>query len=105
MKISQELMTFSCSGVRPPLSPKGKAGEAYNVANPDTFCTIREMAEMVVREFSNGKSKVVIDTSEAAACGYLPSFKMKLNVDKLKALGWEPRIDLITMYRELINGL
>lgn len=81
---------------------RGESGLAYNVANPDTFCTIREMAEMVAREFSEGKSQVLVDKSDAATCGYLPAFKMKLNVDRLKALGWVPKIGLRDMYAQLI---
>ena len=83
---------------------KGENGVAYNVANPETFCTIREMAEMVANEFSDGRSKVVIDTKDAAACGYLPPFRMRLNVDRLKALGWRPRSGLREMFEHLING-
>lgn len=81
---------------------RGEPGLAYNVANPDTFCTIREMAELVAREFSDGKSRVVVDKGDGAACGYLPTFKMKLNVDRLKALGWAPKIGLRDMYAQLI---
>lgn len=84
---------------------KGENGVAYNVANPDTFCTIREMAEMVAKEFSGGRSKVVIDMKDAANCGYLPPFRMKLNVDRLRFLGWEPTKDLRAMYADLIKSL
>lgn len=84
---------------------KGESGVAYNVANPDTFCTIREMAEMVAKEFSGGRSRVVIDTNDAAACGYLPPFRMKLNVNRLMALGWQPTKSLREMYQRLIENL
>ena len=84
---------------------KGEDGVAYNVANPDTFCTIREMAEMVAKEFSGGCSRVVIDTKDAANCGYLPPFRMKLNVDRLMTLGWRPTMSLREMYQRLIENL
>lgn len=84
---------------------KGECGKAYNVANPETFCTIREMAELVAGKFSNGKTKVVIDKSDAEKCGYLPPFKMKLNVDRLLALGWKPTKNLEHMFQEVIDGL
>lgn len=86
------------------LLEKGNDGMAYNVANPETYCTIREMAELVSREFSGGRSRVVIDETGADACGYLPSFKMKLNVEKIKALGWTPRHGLREMFAELLHG-
>lgn len=83
---------------------RGENGVAYNVANPDTFCTIREMAEFVAREFSDGRTKVVIDKSGAEGCGYLPPFRMKLNVDRLKELGWSPREGLREMFAQLLEG-
>lgn len=84
---------------------KGESGVAYNVANPDTFCTIREMAEMVAKEFSGGQSKVVVDLSGVEPCGYLPTFRMKLNVDRLLGLGWSPKMSLRDMYAELITDM
>ena len=84
---------------------KGEDGAAYNVANPDTFCTIREMADMVASNFSNGCSKVVVDLSGAGSCGYLPTFRMKLNVDRLLQLGWRPTMGLEDTFREMIAGV
>ena len=81
---------------------KGESGAAYNVANPETFCTIREMAELVAHEFSSGNSKVIVNLDGVDKCGYLPMFRMKLNVDRLKNLGWIPRQDLLTMFNGLI---
>ena len=73
------------------------------MANPDTFCTIREMADMVVREFSGGRSRVRVNLDGAEKCGYLPVFRMRLNVDRLCKLGWTPRIGLREMYAQLID--
>ena len=28
---------------------KGEAGQAYNAANPETYCSVKEMAEMVAK--------------------------------------------------------
>ena len=83
---------------------KGKDGMAYNVANPETYCTIKEMAELVSREFSDGSSRVIIDRGGADVRGHLPPFKMKLNVGKLIALGWMPHQGLREMFAELLQG-
>lgn len=83
---------------------RGENGVAYNVANPETFCTIREMAELVAREFSDGRTKVVIDKSNVEGCGYLPPYRMKLNVDRLKGLGWSPHEGLREMFAQLLEG-
>ncbi len=83
---------------------RGEAGVAYNVANPSTFCTIREMAELVAREFGGGRCRVVVGGDSAAERGYLPEFKMNLNVDRLKALGWSPAMGLKEMFGQLLDG-
>lgn len=83
----------------------GEVGKAYNVANPDTYCTIRQMAEFVAEKFSGGHTKVIIDKSDAEKCGYLPPYRMNLNVDRLKGLGWKPTKGLEEMFREVIDGL
>ena len=82
---------------------KGKAGECYTAANPETFCTIRETAEAIIREIAQDKIKLVFDLDPNA--GYAPDICLNLNVDKLKALGWEPKVGLVESYRRLIKSL
>ncbi len=82
---------------------KGKAGECYTAANPDTFCTIRETAEVVIHDIAHDKIKLVFDLDPNA--GYAPDICLNLNVDKLKALGWEPNVGLVESYRRLIESL
>lgn len=83
------------------LSVCGEAGEAYNVANPATFCSIWEMAHMVAREFgtSTQVSRVV---DEAAAGRYAVSGRIWMDTSKLRALGWQPTADLPTMYARMM---
>ena len=83
---------------------KGAIGEAYTVANEATYCTIREMAEMLVVAHSEAGSRVVIDTAGAAARGFAPPFRMRLDCTKLRALGWEPKVGLLEMYERLMDG-
>lgn len=80
---------------------KGEPGEAYNVANEETYCSIREMAELVAETLGNGKSKVVVDTAGAEAFGYAPPLKINLDCSKLRALGWKPETDLAESFRRL----
>lgn len=81
---------------------RGKDGEAYNVANPETYVSIREFAEMVQKEF-NVTGKVVVKLESGR--GYAPDTKLRLNVDKLKGLGWIPRYSLNEMAGRLIQYL
>ena len=82
------------------LVAKGAPGEAYNVANPATFCTIREMADMLAA--AHPPTRVVVDLAGAAGRGYAPEFRMRLSTAKLEALGWKPRTGLIDAYDNLI---
>ena len=84
------------------LAEKGAAGEAYNVANPETYCTIREMAEMLAA--ANPPLRVVIDASGAEGRGYAPEFRMRLSTAKLEALGWKPRTGLMEAFEGLVES-
>lgn len=84
---------------------RGKNGEAYNAANESTYCSIYEMAQMVANEFGNGKVKVRFDFGGAEKMGYAPVLKMNLCADKLKALGWQPKVDLKTAFEMTIRSM
>ena len=75
---------------------KGHPGDAYNVANPASYISILEMANMVAERFSGGLSKVKIDLREDM--GYAPSTKSRLDVSKLMELGWQPNYSLEEMF-------
>jgi nucleoside-diphosphate-sugar epimerase len=82
---------------------KGENGNCYNLANPATSMTIREMAEVVANVVAGGRISVVVDESaDIGKFGYAPKTGFALNVDKLKSLGWSPQYDMPEMYRRLI---
>lgn len=66
---------------------KGVSGEAYNIADPNSVITIKELAEMIAKI---GNLKVIMEMpSEIEAKGYNPVSKSVLSVDKIKGLGWK----------------
>jgi len=81
---------------------KGNVGEAYNVANKDSYISIREMANMV-REHFNRNINVVLKFQENQ--GYAPETKLKLDVHALESLGWQPNYSLVNMFDRLICSL
>ena len=83
---------------------KGTSGEAYNVANEESYCSIREMAECVIETFAP-ELKVIIDETGCADRGFCPTMKMNLSSNKLRTLGWAPAYDLMRMYEILISYL
>lgn len=81
---------------------KGANGEAYNVANEDTYVSIRTLAEFI-RDTFNPKIQVIIE--EKTNMGYAPVTKLKLCTDKLKSLGWNANYDLKRMISRLIESM
>ena len=85
---------------------RGEISEAYNAANEETYCSIREMAEMVCRDCAGDRIRVRVDLPDNPdAYGYAPVMKMKLSSEKLRRLGWEPREALKEIYQELIRDM
>ena len=83
---------------------KGVSGEAYNVANEETYCSIYDMATMVVQEFGEGKIKVrVEEVEDVQKLGYAKTLKMNLSTKKLQELGWKPESSLKTFYAKMID--
>jgi nucleoside-diphosphate-sugar epimerase len=85
---------------------KAEPGNAYTVANPSTYCSIKDMAAMVSRDIAQDKISVVYDVvDDIGRFGYAETLYMDLNVDKLMSLGWKPTTDLENMFRRMIRGL
>lgn len=85
---------------------KGRAGQAYNVANEESHITIRGMAEMVAHQLADGRIQVVVDLpKDANTYGYAPDVKMHLSSQKLRALGWAPQVGLLESYQRMIRWM
>ena len=84
----------------------GKKGEAYNVTNPETKSSIREMAEMVAGLFPEKNLKVNIEIPEnSSVFGYNPEMVIVLDNAKLCSLGWKPTIGLKEMFKNTISSM
>lgn len=88
------------------LLTKGKKGEAYNLSNETTFCSVREMAERLIAAHPESGTKLVFDIPQdpAGSC-YPPSSKMKVMNGKARALGWMPEVGLEEMYDRLMASM
>ena len=80
---------------------RGEKGEAYNVANEETYISIKNMADFLCARF-NPQLKVVVE--EHPEMGYAPVTKLNLSTEKLKSLGWSPRYGLYDMFDRLIKS-
>lgn len=86
------------------LLARGESGEAYNAANPATFCSILEMAQMVAEDFGSGKSAVVFGQDAERAKSFRPGAVLDLDCTKLMGLGWQPSQGLHEMYSAMFAG-
>ncbi len=83
---------------------RGKAGQAYNVTNPETAVTIREMAQTVCDMTPGIRVRIEIP-ADIAAFGYNPEMVIRLSSEKLQALGWKPAVGMEQMLRRLIESM
>lgn len=88
------------------LLAKGERGTAYNVGNPASYCSVKEMAEIAVQALGNGSVSVLINTAiEAETAGlYRPEGHLKLDTQKLEKLGWKETVGLAEMFRRMRAG-
>lgn len=81
----------------------GKYGEAYNVVNESSHCTIAEMAELVADEI--GKEKCAVSFELKDGCGYAADTKLFMSSRKINELGWYARVSLKEAYHRLAHFL
>jgi nucleoside-diphosphate-sugar epimerase len=82
---------------------KGVSGEAYNIADPNSVLTIRQLAEMLA---GIGNSKVIMEVPfDMEKKGYNPVTKSVFSVDKLQALGWNVSENMDDKMRKTVRHL
>lgn len=81
---------------------KGIPGEAYNVATPGTYITIRELAHLF-RDMFNPAGGVSYESGKSS--GYAPETTVNLDSTKLRSLGWQPQYGLKEMLSRLVAYL
>ncbi len=77
---------------------KGKAGEAYNTSNSDTFITVRDLAQRLFEKFNPFIQVEFAGQDTATSEGYLPQRSLLQDISKIKSLGWEPITPLEKIY-------
>lgn len=80
----------------------GKDGEAYNLSNPDTYCTIYEMA-CLCREIANNEIEVKFDLDPEKSKCYPKEQKICLDGSKMEGLNNWNRKSLKEQYVYLIK--
>lgn len=84
---------------------KGKAGQAYNAANPETYCSVQEMAEMVAQTFGENRMQVKVSDNKEGSKKFPPPHFYNLGVEQISALEWKASKKLLEMYHILLKEL
>lgn len=80
--------TLDCASAILTVLINGKSGEAYNISNPNSIVTIREMAEALAKA---GNVNIVFENpSDIEKRNYNLMDNSSLNSDKLLELDWKP---------------
>ncbi len=83
---------------------KGSDGQAYTIANEDTFCTIRETAEMIVSKIADNKIRLAFDINSVSK-EFAPDLYLNLDTSLLRSLGWLPQVGLKQAYQRMIKAM
>ncbi|RSL16393.1 nucleoside-diphosphate-sugar epimerase [Edaphobacter aggregans] len=82
----------------------GKNGEAYNVANPNGECSIAELVDCLVAEFHS--EGITVERRARTDQNYFvsPIVSTVPNIDKAKALGWNPAHSIEQGFRRTVES-
>lgn len=78
--------TLDCASAILTVLLNGKSGEAYNISNPDSICSIRTIAEVFAAE--SGNMVIFENPSDEEKAGYNLMDNSSLSADKIYGLGW-----------------
>lgn len=81
----------------------GITGEAYNICNDKETRSVRNIAELVVKEVAKGSIQVQVERKENM--GYAPDVNMYLDSQKLRTLNWKPEVNMVEAYIRLLDYL
>lgn len=98
--------TLDCASALLAVLINGEKGEAYNISNKDSVCSIRDIACALAN--AAGKQVVFEMASEEEKKGYNLMSNSSLTSDKLEALGWRAEFSLEEGARrtvEVLRGL
>lgn len=82
---------------------KGQVGKAYNAGNRETYCSVKEMADMVASQIAHSRIKVIFSEDIKGNKKFLPLHFYNLDTKELEQLGWRADKGLLEMYRAMIE--
>ncbi|WP_026474005.1 NAD-dependent epimerase/dehydratase family protein [Alkaliflexus imshenetskii] len=84
---------------------KGRPGQAYNVADKDSFLSIKDTAIMIANKIAAGRIEVRCQNDVNSMYAHNNALMLNLSTAKLESLGWKALFSLEESYRRLILSL
>ncbi len=82
---------------------EGKNANAYNVANPHATLSIRDLAQTLVDMYPQKNLKAIF-AQQSDTYLQSPNRGNTIDIAKIKALGWEPKISIIEGFERTIRS-
>lgn len=82
----------------------GKNGEAYNVCNTEEFCSIKELAERLIKIYPDFNLKIIIKNMFKNDVKNNATHNVPLDNNKLKKLGWETKYNIENGFKRVIDS-
>ncbi len=83
------------------LLAKGKSGNAYNIASPETYCSINEFAKAFIK--CSGRDLKLIHDLSLDSSQYPAELKILLDTAKINSLGFNPTSNLTSLVEDLLR--
>ena len=84
--------TLDCASAIITVLLHGESRTAYNISNPDSICTIADVAQAFAK--AAGTEVRFSEATEAEKSSYNPMTNSSLRSDRLEALGWKASFGL-----------
>jgi UDP-glucuronate decarboxylase len=82
----------------------GGAGCVYNVGNPQAECSVKELAELLIRISPTGGLSVLQDISDSKVVVHNPVSRTVPCISRIEALGWRPTTGIENGFRRTIGS-
>jgi len=82
---------------------RGNRGAIYNVANKDTYCSVKEMGDLVASALA--EDRIIVQTNVGGDSSmYRPEGYLNLDISKLQSLGWQATVNLRDMFLRMTEA-
>ena len=82
---------------------KGVSGHAYNVANPQNYVSILELASLLKENIQHRRIEIINKEDNKSKVENSKVINSKPSIKKLQDLGWNPEVELLEGFNRTIN--